>query len=89
MWIVLQKKVWISVKKVSDKSEIDSVDKSEAKNIDKYYKKDSVKYSDVIVRRQVDLKVVESEEGKSEIHLPNYISRYSVTSENNSISTFD
>ena len=89
MWIVLKKKVWINVKKVSEKSEMDGVDKSEAESIDKYYKKDSVKYSDVIVRRQVDLKVVESEEGKSEIYLPNYISRYSVTSKNNFVSTFD
>ena len=38
-----------------------------------------------------DLKVIESEEGKgkSEIYLPNYMSRYSVTSEINSVSTFD
>ena len=36
-----------------------------------------------------DLKVVESEEGKSEIYLPNYISRCSVTSENDYVSTFD
>ena len=36
-----------------------------------------------------DLKVVESEEGKSEIYLPNHISRYSVTSENNHVCTFD
>ena len=43
----------------------------------------------MIVRRHADLKVIESEEGKSKIYLPNYISRYSVTSENNSVSTFD
>ena len=36
-----------------------------------------------------DLKVIKSEEGKSENYLPNYSSRYSVTSEINSVSTFD
>ena len=36
-----------------------------------------------------DLKVIKIKEGKSEIYLPNYISRYSVTSEINSTSTFE
>ena len=43
---------------------------------------------DSIVIRRADLKGVVSEEGKSEIYLPNYIIRYSVTSVNNSVSTF-
>ena len=43
---------------------------------------------DNIVIRHVDLKGVVSEEFKSKIYLPNYIIRYSVTSVNNSVSTF-
>jgi len=43
---------------------------------------------DSIVIRCADLKGVVSEEGKSEIYLPNYIIRYSVTSVNNFVSTF-
>ena len=40
-------------------------------------------FEEIICQSQgSDLKVVESEEGKSKIHLPNYISRCSVTSEN-------
>ena len=40
------------------------------------------------IGKDSDLKVIESKEGKSEIYLPNYIARYSVTSKINSISTF-
>ena len=45
-------------------------------------------HQDIIVIRRADLKWVVSEEGKSEIYLPNYIIRYSVTSVNNYVSTF-
>ena len=53
----------------------------------KYLRKEFAKVKTMIIRRKADLKVGESEEGKSEIYLPNYISRNLVT--NNYVPTFD